>query len=661
MSEEKTESTWKQPSGTKTGIFVLNSLTHKKEELILRDGRSLTWYTCGPTVYDASHMGHARSYVGFDIIRRIIEDYFHIDVFYVVNITDVDDKIIKKGNLVHLNKVIEWLKPTQMSEDLAKIFDLASKRVKEDSISPEKALSTYEIVDLVAQLKTHGTNVLSKEQVLSTPDFDGVSRHFENLYWKDMKDLQVKNPTVITRVTEYVPEVVTFIETIIKNGYAYESNGSVYFDTKSFKEKGHSYAKLEPWSVMDYGRLGEGEGELSQKKVIDKKTPNDFALWKKSNVGEPFWKSPWGEGRPGWHIECSAMASDILKEIVDVHCGGVDLRFPHHDNEIAQSEAHFDCHQWVNYFWHAGHLNIEGRTMSKSKKNFITIRGALDSYSSRHIRWLFLLHRFNDGMDYSEQTMVTAQFHDKLFNEFFQNVKVTLRENDLKVRSEKWVQVDRDLHKMFMEKKKLIHEALCDNFDTPKVIKLLSDVIGSVNTYLKGECKSPLLIEISAYMTNLMRIFGFEGDAIGFSTGAGDFETEVRPILDTFVNFREQVRDCAKLKKEPKEILILSDKLRDELLPELGIRLEDYVQGKSVWKLEDPVKLKQELRIKKEEEEVEKRRRNKRRKKQKKRNSKQNNPRSLRKVCSRRMNTLHGMKRESQRIQKMAKRCQRVH
>lgn len=210
-------------------------------------------------------------------------------------------------------------------------------------------------------------------------DYLEISRHYETEFLDDMKRLNVGLPEVITRVSEYVPEIVSFTEGIIKNGYAYVSNGSVYFDvTKYNSDPNHTYAKLEPTSVENKELLAEGEGILTQIDEKEKRNEKDFALWKKSKEGEPKWQSPWGEGRPGWHIECSAMCASILKGYpIDIHSGGVDLRFPHHDNEIAQSEAYYDCDNWVNNFWHAGHLHIHGKKMSKSLKNFISIKDIL--------------------------------------------------------------------------------------------------------------------------------------------------------------------------------------------------------------------------------------------------------------------------------------------
>ena len=214
--------------------------------------------------------------------------------------------------------------------------------------------------------------------------FLALTKHWECEFFRDMEALGVRPPDVVTRVSEFVPNIVAFTKQIVHKGYAYETEGSVYFDTQAFHANpGHFYAKLEPWSASNAQLINEGEGDISQC-LGRKKAPADFALWKKSKPGEPTWDSPWSQGRPGWHIECSVMASDILGSQLDIHSGGVDLAFPHHDNELAQAEACFDHPQWVNYFLHSGHLHIEGQKMSKSLKNFITIKvRSLFSFGAR--------------------------------------------------------------------------------------------------------------------------------------------------------------------------------------------------------------------------------------------------------------------------------------
>lgn len=251
--------------------------------------------------------------------------------------------------------------------------------------------------------------------------FTKVTKYWEEQFMTDMDALNVLRPDFITRVTEFVPQIVSFVEQIIKKGFAYETDGSVYFDITAFEKAGNRYAKLRPESRNDKALQEEAEGTLS-KNLGGKRNTGDFALWKKSKAGEPVWPSPWSEGRPGWHIECSVMASYILGSQMDIHSGGIDLAFPHHDNELAQSEAYF-CqngqkpHNWVNYFLHMGHLSIAGSKMSKSLKNFQTIRDALQNeYTPRRMRIVFLMGRWNDGVEISADMKIMAECWETTVN-----------------------------------------------------------------------------------------------------------------------------------------------------------------------------------------------------------------------------------------------------
>lgn len=243
--------------------------------------------------------------------------------------------------------------------------------------------------------------------------FTDLTKAMEKLFLDDMDALNVLRPDVITRVTEYVPQIVKFVERIVEKGFAYEADGSVYFDIIAFEKAGNTYARLRPDSKNDKALQDEGEGALSTG-LSGKKSPGDFAIWKRSKSGEPFWPSPWGEGRPGWHIECSVMASDIFGAQMDIHSGGIDLAFPHHDNELAQSEAYY-CepgkgeHTWVKYFLHTGHLHIAGSKMSKSLKNFRTIQDCLaTTFTARSMRIVFLLGKWFDGVEISPDMIAQA-------------------------------------------------------------------------------------------------------------------------------------------------------------------------------------------------------------------------------------------------------------
>lgn len=245
----------------------------------------------------------------------------------------------------------------------------------------------------------------------------------------------------------------------------------------------------------DLELIAEGEGALSAPDALgEKRQQSDFALWKASKPGEPAWPSPWGDGRPGWHIECSAMASDVLGEQVDVNAGGVDLKFPHHENQMAQAEAHFDCCNWVNYFMHSGHLGIDGLKMSKSLKNFITIRESLERFSSRQLRFLFLLHRYHEPMEYSENTMAAAADLERRFASFEASLAARLREAAEAQKPVaaaenppvfKWGAAERELRETLSTKRNSIHAALLNSIDTPTAVKQLEQLIRATNVYMQ--------------------------------------------------------------------------------------------------------------------------------------------------------------------------------
>nr|XP_020441259.1 cysteine--tRNA ligase, cytoplasmic isoform X2 [Monopterus albus] len=646
---------WSPPSGTDVPqLHLYNSLTRAKEPFVPQKGNKVTWYCCGPTVYDASHMGHARSYISFDILRRILRDYFKYDVLYCMNITDIDDKIIKRARQNYLLDQYKEKQPqaAQILEDilsarepfqtyLASTTDPDKKQMLERldaavtaALQPLQAAlgvtAPDEVIQPLAQVLLESSKDLLADWldkqfgslVTENSIFSILPKYWEGEYHNDMQALNVLPPDVLTRVSEYVPEIVEFVKRIVSNGYGYESNGSVYFDTSKFDASPqHSYAKLVPEAVGDQKALQEGEGDLSisADRLSEKKSPNDFALWKASKPGEPSWDSPWGKGRPGWHIECSAMAGSILGESMDIHGGGFDLRFPHHDNELAQSEAFFENDHWVRYFLHTGHLTIAGCKMSKSLKNFITIKDALAKNSARQLRLAFLMHSWKDTLDYSSNTMESAVQYEKFMNEFFLNVKDILRApTDVTGQFEKWEAAEVELNNSFCKGKAAVHEALCDNMDTRTAMEEMRVLVNQSNSYIAGRKSAKLrpnrmLVEsIAVYLTNMLKIFGaIEGsDPVGFPVGGQgqsiDLESTVVPYLTVLSDFREGVRKIAREQKVM-ELLQLCDEVRDETLPDLGVRLEDHEGLPTVVKLVDREILLKEKEEKKKVEEEKKR------------------------------------------------------
>ncbi|KAM7365246.1 hypothetical protein PAMP_016191 [Pampus punctatissimus] len=514
---------WTRPSGFDTGLKTFNSLTKQKEPLILAREGVASWYSCGPTVYDHAHLGHACSYVRFDILQRILSRLFGITVIHAMVITDIDDKIIKRS----------W----------------------EENVSPSV-----------------------------------IARLYEDEFKKDMVSLKVIPPAVYLRVTENVPQIVTFIEQIIKNGHAYATQeGDVYFDIQSI---GDRYGKFV--GAVD----SQGEDGSSSKKDL-----RDFTLWKRSKPQEPYWESPWGRGRPGWHIECSTIASGVFGSQLDIHSGGVDLAFPHHENEIAQSEAYHQCGQWANYFFHSGHLHLKGSAekMSKSLKNFITIKDFLQSYSANEFRMFCLLTKYRSAIDYSDSSMSEARSSLGTIVTFFHDAQAYMK-GQLQCPP---VQ-EAFLWERLAETKDSVVTALADDFDTPRAINAVMNLVYHGNCQLQPVSKSDVVARSPAvfgamisYIRDVLDMFGMdllhnkvqEADVMSSS---GNLEA----VVEQLTNFRSEVRAFALTRQDvktsrtpekpglyPERIPLLKacDDLRKDLAP-LGVLIKDR-GATSTWEI----------------------------------------------------------------------------
>ncbi|PWY99745.1 cysteinyl-tRNA synthetase [Testicularia cyperi] len=682
-------------------LKVYNSLTRTKTPFIAKKGRNVTWYNCGPTVYDASHMGHARNYVTQDIIRRVLRDYFGYDVHFVMNITDIDDKIILKARHSYLLKQFrsqypqltqpllqivqeawsayftknllqfappvppqeqegglvaeaerarageagfeevarlrndpEWLRKASEKEPKFGMWFAALEKSRQAQVAAAMSLGAGDtsseaasaLIDASEDVLATFLDKQSGHTVTDPSIFRDTAAFWEAEFFNDMKRLHVEPPTTLTRVSEYVLEIITFIQQIIDRGYGYAEGldadkRNVWFDTRAFdgakSQDGsfeHSYAKLQPWSKGNRELLEEGEGSLSTSTAATagKRTASDFALWKASKPGEPAWDSPWGPGRPGWHIECSVMGSAVLGETMDIHSGGSDLMFPHHDNEIAQSEAHHGCRQWVNYFLHTGHLHIEGLKMSKSLKNFISIDEALQRFSARQLRMSFLLQPWHGRMDFKSSALGEVKNAEAAFNNFFAGTKAKIAEarargDAFSDGQHHYGNDEKALMQSLMDGQHAFREAMCDSFDTPRGMEILLDLVSKANIYEKSKDKRTdvnvgVLEAVARYVGDMLKMLGLgeglpaaaareigwgvaDNDSGEAGASVGNKEELLMPYLRALSSFRDSIRNLARSGAPASEYLKLSDALRDNDLVDLGVALEDTDDGRALVKL----------------------------------------------------------------------------
>jgi len=461
---------------------ISNTLTKKKEEFIPLNPPNVTMYMCGPTVYNYFHIGNARSFIMADIIRAYL-NYKGFKVKFVMNLTDIDDKIINK------------------------------------SIAENKS-------------------------------FEEISRFYIDAFYEDLKKLKIKPADVFPKATQHIEDMIKVIQKLEEKGIAYNIDGNVYYDVSKFK---------------NYGKLsGKNLEELESGARVEinetKKNPLDFSLWKKAKDNEPSWNSPWGKGRPGWHIECSAMSTKELGKSIDIHAGGNDLIFPHHENEIAQSEAAFE-QKFVNCWMHFGFLNIQNEKMSKSIGNFFTARDVLKKYSAEAIRLFFAQTYYGGPLNFSDELLDAAEKGAEKIRNFALRIEQEIVAN---LNSQSNFNFDVQSYYNNFEK------AMDDDFNTAQAIAVIFDFIRAGNKIFDGNEKN----NSEFYCTMKKFLQETADDILGIINFKTLNKSPEKTIENDLIELLIEIRDELKKQKN----FELSDKIRKDL-SDLGIIFQDSKTG----------------------------------------------------------------------------------
>ncbi|TGE33110.1 cysteine--tRNA ligase [Desulfosporosinus sp. Sb-LF] len=468
-------------------LKLYNTMTRQKEEFHPRENGKVAMYVCGPTTYNYFHAGNARMFVVFDMIRRYFM-YKGYDVRYVQNFTDVDDKIIQRGQ-------------TEGMDPLA----LGQKYIEE--------------------------------------------------YFKDAKALNLLPATIHPKATEHISEMIEIIEGLINSGLGYEVDGDVYFAVDHFP----NYGKLSGRTLDDM-KAG-ARVEVDERKHF----PMDFALWKKAKPGEPAWESPWGLGRPGWHIECTAMSLKYLGAGFDIHGGGGDLVFPHHENEIAQTEGYLKGEMFARYWMHNAFLTINQEKMSKSLGNFFTIRELLENSPGEVIRFYLLGTHYRSPLDFNEQNLVMAQ---KGLERLQTSIRLAQQAMDRKG-SSKNERIEAGLVKAAKEAREAFEKAMDDDFNSALAYASLFELAKTMNGYVQeNPAYSEGLAEAQKTLVELGGVLGFD------LLHPAQVSVEQDEILAQVMEVVLQIRARSRLKKDWE----MSDFIRDAF-KDTGIIIEDTPQG----------------------------------------------------------------------------------
>lgn len=466
-------------------IKIYDTKLRQKVEFQPKEPGKISMYVCGPTVYNRIHIGNARTFISFDVIRRYLI-WRGFDVTFVQNVTDVDDKIIKRAG--------------------------------------EEGRSAAE-----------------------------VAVEYTQAFIDDMHAAGVLDPDVRPRATGEIPDMIALVQELVDGGHAYEVEGDVYFSVRSYP----AYGEL---SGRNIDEMESGHRELradGQGLEARKRDPLDFALWKAAKPGEPSWDSPWGKGRPGWHIECSAMAKKHLGNTIDIHCGGQDLTFPHHENEIAQSEAANGC-EFAHYWVHNGYINVDNQKMSKSLGNFFTVRDVAQAYGYEVIRFFMLSSHYRSQINYSTETLEQA----KAALERLYNCKNNLQFLCEKGAAGEMTEAEQVAAGNFAKHKQAFLDAMDDDLNTADAISAIFELVREINT-VTGEQEAPT----QAFARAALDIFEELCSVLGICQGKTEqLDDEVEALIEQ--------RQAARKAKDFKTADAIRDKLHD-----MGIVLEDTPQG----------------------------------------------------------------------------------
>lgn len=464
---------------------IYNSMTRKKETFRPIHEGKVGIYACGPTVYNYFHIGNARPFITFDVLRRQLEREGY-EVTFVQNFTDIDDKMIKRAN--------------------------------------EEGITVKELAD-----------------------------RFIGEYYKDADALGIRPATVHPKATDHIPEIISLISRLIENGHAYATpSGDVYYRVSAFP----GYGKLSGQNME------ERENGASERLNVetDKESPEDFALWKAKKPGEPSWDSPWGEGRPGWHIECSAMSMKYLGETFDIHCGGKDLLFPHHENEIAQSEG-ATGKKYVNYWMHNGFINVDNQKMSKSLNNFFTVRDIAKEFDLEAVRMFMLSAHYRSPINFSRDQIEAA---NASLNRLY-TARNTLRFQAENGEDRAMNENEKEFTERLKNYEKRFDDAMDDDMNTADALGAIFELVKDSNVSLSNNASREAA---SAALTSLEAICGVLGI---LSKKEEDLPAEIAAMVQERAEARKN-KNWAK-----------SDELRDRIV-KAGYILEDTKQGQKVRK-----------------------------------------------------------------------------